>query len=107
MMTRGQVSLEFLFLFGATLAVVMVLAGALIAHEKVVSGKIDDVERVSAAESAARAVEAALNSGSDMRFGFREEGIYYSVEQGRFHVVHEGKAIEVAGVFLDDSASPV
>lgn len=104
---KGQISLEFLFLFCATLAVVTALAGAVIMHEKAVEGKMDDLERVAAAESAARAVEAALNSGSDMRFGFREEGIYYSVENSRFHMIHEGKAIEVAGVFLGDDAKPV
>ncbi|NYZ74414.1 class III signal peptide-containing protein [Candidatus Micrarchaeota archaeon] len=106
-MTRGQISVEFLLLFGATLAVVMVLAGALIAHEKAARDKIDDVERINAAESAARAVEAMLNSGSDMRFDFRDENIFYSVEQGKFHIVHEGKAIEVGGVFADDDSKPI
>ncbi len=104
---KGQVAVEFLLLFCATIAVVMVLAGALIAHETAASGKIDDLERINAAGSAARAVEAMLNSGSDMRFDFRDEGISYSVEQGKLHVIHEGKAIEVGGVFADDNSKPI
>jgi hypothetical protein len=104
---RGQVTVEFLLLFGVSLAVVSALAIALIAHEGSARNKIDGMERINAAESATRAVEAMLNSGSDMRFDFRDEDIYYSVEQGKFHVIYEGKAIEVGGVFADDDSKPV
>ena len=59
------------------------------------------------AESAARALESMLNSGGGMRFDFRRENIYYSVEHGTFHARHDDKLIEIGGVFHDDESEPV
>ncbi len=104
---RGQVSLEFLLIFTATLAVVSMMAAAIIAQSEAAEGKIGEAEAINKAGCAAAAVEAVLDAGGGMEFDFRDEGISYSVEKGKFHVRYRGKMIEVKGVFADDGAEPV
>ena len=103
---HGQASVEFLMLFTATLAVIAVLAAALLAQRGGIEAKAADVELIARAEAAAQAVEAMLNSGVSMSFDFREEGVEYAVEGNRFHVIHDGKVIEIGGVFSGNATEP-
>jgi len=106
-MGKGQVTLEFLFAFAATMAVIATLAFAIGAQRAEAADKADQFERVAAAESAVRAIEASLYSGADMSFDFYSEGIYYRIENGRFHVSYREKVIEAGGVFANDDSEPV
>jgi len=104
---KGQATLEFLFSFAAIAAVVAILTIAIMAQNDSARARAEDMRRIAAAESAARAVEAALFSGTDISFDFEKENISYRVESGRMHVDHQDKVIEIGGVFIYDSAEPV
>jgi hypothetical protein len=106
-MRRGQVTVEFLLIFGASLALISILAASLSAEEKAARDRGADIEMIMKAESAARAIEAMMHASADMKFDFREEGIYHSVEGGIFHASYQGKVIEIRGVFIYDKAEPV
>jgi hypothetical protein len=104
---KAQATVEFLLVFTATLAVMSMLAAAvLVQHEKAI-GKTDDLERINSAESAARAVEAWINTGIAMEFSFHEENVSYRIEGNSFHVTHEGNVIETNGVFREDGHEPL
>lgn len=103
---KGQATIEYLMIFSTTLALLSLLATALATEEASLRDKAEDLEMAVKADSAARALESALNSGG-IQFDFRDEGVYYSVEHGRFHAHHEGKLIEVGGVFRDSKDEPV
>ncbi|MEW6035027.1 MAG: hypothetical protein AB1529_00300 [Candidatus Micrarchaeota archaeon] len=104
---RGQATIEFMLVFALSLAAVSLIAASLRSMDEGLRGKADDLEQISRAEAAARALEAMHNAGGRMTFDFREEGVSYSVERGRFHSSHEGKVIEIGGVFENDDSEPV
>jgi hypothetical protein len=104
---KGQATIEFMLIFALSLAAVSLLASSLVSMDSTLKGKAGDIEQISRAEAAARAIEAMHNAGGRMDFDFREEGISYSIEGGRFHSSHEGKVIEIGGVFENDGAEPV
>lgn len=106
-MNKAQATVEFLIVFAITVAVVSMLASALLAQHEVARSKINDMERINRAEAAAQAIEAWLNAGVPMAFDFSEENVTYRVEQGRFHVMHEGSVIEIDGVFANVDTEPV
>jgi archaellin len=104
---KGQVTIEFLLVFAASLAVISLLAGLLILQGREIAGKAEETVKISRAESAARAAEVAYRSGGELSVDFRDEDVSHSVENGRFHVEHDGRLIEIGGVFYDDAAEPV
>jgi Fe-S cluster assembly ATPase SufC len=104
---KGQATAEFLFVFTATIAVMSILTGALIAQNEVAQERIDEIEHIQKAEAAARALEAWMNSGITMKFGFHNEDVLYRIENDSFHVSHEGKIIEIGGVFHNDRSEPL
>lgn len=106
-MARGQASLEAVMLLCAMLALVGLLASGLAAQGAGAVQKADEFEAISRAEAAAMAVEAMFNAGGSLSFDFREEGVYYAIENGKLHADCGGKAIEVDGVFRDGAAEPV
>lgn len=106
-MSRGQVAIEFLVVFALSLAVVSLLVGAVLLHSAKIRMKTDDLQRISQTEAAVRAIEVWLNSGIAMKFDFSEENVSYRVEQGRFRVEHEGKIIEIGGVFIENYTEPI
>lgn len=91
--------------FAAALAMAIVAASALAAQHGKAAGMEDDVGRAAAAEGAARAVEESMNGGG-AEFDFYREGVYYRIEDGRFHMEHKGRVVEVEGVFAYDSDEP-
>ena len=103
----GQVSVEFLLMFTAALALISMLASAILSQNDSAKTKLDDFAMINLAEGSARAVEAVERSGSDMRLDMHDERVRYRIENGRFYVEHEGKLIEVGGVFSEDDAEPV
>jgi len=104
---RGQASVEFLLMFTATLALISMLASAILSQNDSAKAKLDDFALINMAEGSARAIEAIERSGSDMRLDLNDERVRYRIENGRFYVEHEGKLIEVGGVFSEDDAEPV
>ena len=104
---KAQATVEFLLIFAATVAVTSMFAAAILAQQEKAEGKMDDLERIHKAESAARAVEAWMNTGIDMGFNFRKENISYRIEGNAFHVTHEGNVIEVDGVFGGEDIEPL
>ncbi len=106
-MAKAQASLEFMLLFAATLGVVALLAAALLAERGRLEAGKDGIESINKAEAAARAVEAMLNSGVEMAFGFTDEGVKYGVENGMLHVAYQGRVIEIGGVYSGNSTEPV
>ncbi len=104
---RAQATIEFLFVFAATITVVSVFAAAVLAQNEKARDKIYDMERIHRAESAARAVEAWMNTGIDMKFSFYRENVSYRIEGDSFHVNHEGSVIEIKGVFESDDLEPL
>jgi len=103
---KGQATLEFLLIFGSTLALLSLLTASLMAEESLLRDRAEQLGAVSRAESAARALECMLNSGGGMEFDFRREGVYYSVEDGHLHARYDVKMIEVGGIFREDKAEP-
>lgn len=104
---KAQVTVEFLLVFTATLAVMSMLAAAVLAQHEKAKGKTDDLECINSAESAARAVEAWLNTGIVMEFSFYDENVSYRIEGNSFHVTHESNVIETEGVFREDKHEPL
>ena len=104
---KGQASIEYLIIFGASLALVSILAISLGEEEAMLRGKSDDMQMGLRCEAAARAIESSLSSGAQMRFDFVKEGVRYSIEGGRFHAAYKGKTIEIGGLFIYDQAEPV
>ncbi len=96
------VTIEFLFMFFLSIMLIMVFAGAILAQIDVAKTASGSREMISSAESIAIAVDMALNGGLDANFSE-----VFSVEQGKLHIEHEGKIIEVGGVFESDNAEPV
>ena len=68
---------------------------------------LDDVKRIADAESAARAIEAWLNTGIKMKFNFYDEDVSYRIEGDSFHMNNHGKLIEIRGIFEDDKYEPL
>jgi len=60
---RGQLSVEFLLVVAISFAILIALAGALSNEIASVKSKTGEMERISLAESAARAVEIAVRDG--------------------------------------------
>jgi hypothetical protein len=104
-MRKAQASAEFLYSFAATLLLVATLSAALISHKGMLEAKAGDIRAIGAAESAARAVEAAMNAGIRLEFGF--DGLRYRVEGDSLLVQHGDGLIEKGGVFHDEDAEPV
>ena len=103
---RGQATLEYIVIFGATIAIISIIAASLAAEGTVLRDRAGELEMAVKAESAARAVESMLRCG-DMELDFREEGVYHSVEHGRFHARCGDRMTEVGGVFRHDASEPV
>lgn len=104
---KGQATLEFLLVSGATLVLLSLLAASLAAEESLLRDRAEELGAVTKAEAAARAVECMLNGGGGMEFDFRREGVYHSVENGHFHASCDDRMIEIGGVFRDDRSEPV
>jgi uncharacterized protein (UPF0333 family) len=104
-MMKAQASVEFLWSFAAALLMVSVIAAALLSHKASLDGKAGDIDTIYAAESAARAVESAMNAGVGLSFGF--DSMRYSAEEDRFLVSYKGETVEIDGVFHHDAAEPV
>ena len=104
---RAQATVEFLFVFAATMVVISMLAAAVLAQHESSQEKAGDMERIHKAESAARAVEAWMNTGIDMEFDFHKEDISYRIEGNSFHVTHKGNVIEIRGIFKGDDVEPL
>lgn len=102
---KAQISLEFMFVFCLELIVLSTIGASLLAQHEQAQGKADDMGEVLKAESAARAVEAWLGTGMDMRFGF--DDVSYRVENGTFRMWHGGDIIEIEGVFDGDTTEPL
>jgi len=103
----ASLTLEAMFAFLALLALISSLGGEMMAQAHDAQERAEGVGGKMGAEAAARAVEAMLNSGADLRFDFRSEGVRYSLENGRFHVLYGDKVIEVEGVYADDDSEPL
>ncbi len=104
---RAQVTVEFLMIFTATLLMVSLLSSALIAQHERVKETAEDLQRINAVKKAARTVEAWLNSGMVTDLDFYDEDIRFRVEGDRFLVMHDGKVIEVEGVFSHEDTEPL
>jgi hypothetical protein len=104
---KGQATVEFLFAFTAVILIVSVISTALLLHKEKLEQKAEDLEQIVVAESAARTVEAALNTGIDLEFDFSDENISYSAEANRFLVSYKGKIIEIKGVYVYEDSEPV
>lgn len=104
---RGQATLEALLSFLATLSMISILMMALSIQGKEAREKGMEFERIMISEAVARAVEASFYAGGDISMDFNKEGIAYSIEHGRFHVVHGSGVIEIGGVFLYDGSEPL
>ena len=96
------VTIEFLFMFFLSAVLVLIFAGAILAQIDAAKAAAGSREMIGSAESIAIAVDMALNGGLDANFSE-----VFSVEQGKLHIEHEGKIIEVGGVFESDDAEPV
>jgi hypothetical protein len=106
-MRKGQATVEFLFAFTATMIMVLMLTVAVVEQKERLEEKREDMEKVWAVESAARAVEAALNAGVGLEFDFSMEGISYRAEEDRFLVSHKGRVVEIRGVFVHEESEPI
>lgn len=104
---RAQATVEFLFVFAATITVMSMLAAVVLDQNGKAQEKITDMERIHKAESAARAVEAWMNTGIEMKFGFHKENVSYRIEGSSFHVTHNGSVIEIRGIFESDDLEPL
>lgn len=104
-MMKAQASAEFLYSFAAALLLVAIMGAALLSHKESVEGKARDIRAVCAAESAARAIEAAMSAGIGLEFGF--DSLSYRLEEGRFLVSYNAETIEIRGVFHDEGSEPL
>lgn len=106
-MAKAQASVEFLFAFAATIILITIISAAVLSHKANLEEKAEEMERICAVESAARTIEAALNTGIGLEFDFSRENISYTAEGGRFLVSYKGEIIEVTGVFVHEDSEPV
>lgn len=104
---KAQAALELLLVFTVTLATISLFSAALLEQNESARDKVREVAWINRAEAAACALEAWLNTGIRMDFDFRGQNLSYRIEQGRFHVAHEGKIIEVDGVYATIDTEPV
>jgi hypothetical protein len=103
----GQLTLEFLLAFILSLALSGMLSASLSLQVAGVRGKAGAFGEISRSESVARALEAVFAGGMEAHADFREEGVRYRIEGGRFHEERGGRVIEIKGVFDDDGSEPV
>jgi|GEM_PF-3000700 len=106
-MEKGQASVEFLFAFAATIMLISIISAALLSHKVNLEEKEEEMEKIAAVESAARTIEAALNTGMELEFDFSKENISYTAEGDRFFVSYKGEVIEIKGVFVHEDSEPV
>ena len=104
---KGQATLEALFCFLCTVAMVAILTAAVVFQTRSIQEKGKEMEMISKGESMARAVETSFFCGMGMSFDFSDEGIAYSVEDGRFHVAYDSRLIEIGGIFRYDYSEPL
>ena len=102
---RAQISLEFMLVFCLNLMALSIIGASLLMQHDGAKGKADEVAEVLKAESAARAVEAWLDCGMDMRFQLK--GVSYRVENGTFRMWHDNDIIEIEGIFDGDETEPL
>lgn len=93
---KGQLSLEFMLIFAATIILIAALCMALDAGAAAARIKSAEMDRARLAESAARSAESRLNDG--LPLGNETPG--RRIENGRFYVPAEGRLIEIGGVFV-------
>jgi hypothetical protein len=102
---RGQLTLEFMLVMAATLALTAMLAADVLAERASVEGKAGEAWSILRAEAGARAVEAALHGGWDVQQAAAGPG--YRIESGRLHIPEAGKMIEIGGAFIAERDEPV
>ncbi len=102
---KGQLGLEFMLVSLLTLLIVSAMAGALLGQREAALRKSSELLKISAAEAAARAIEAGLHGGGNVSSG--PMGLSYRIEGGALHAAAEEKEIEIRGVFIADADEPV
>ncbi len=103
---RGQLTLEFLILFVAALALLSILAGSLASLGAKAGANGNDHQGVMGARSLAQAVQSSCSAGMNMSSDFSRFGIPYSVEGGHFHAGRGSRVIELEGLFDYDGTEP-
>jgi hypothetical protein len=103
----GQLTIESLFSFLMTLALIGLLSASLAAQIGALGSRNEEFLRISESESAARAVEALFFSGIDSPIDFGSDGVRYRIEMGSLHSDCLGKVVETRGVFSIDRSVPV
>lgn len=106
-MPKGQSIVEFQLSFVAALLAVAMLAGALSAHKEALEAKTMDMKRINTVESAARAIEAAANTGIQTDFDLADQNVSYAAEENRIYVYYGEDVIEINGVFDGEELEPL
>jgi uncharacterized protein (UPF0333 family) len=99
-MSRGQATLEFMFMFLALVAFISILVGALIVAKNRAVEQTDVLEHTLMMEEKARALEVYSNNGLIMIFDIGHE--IYLVEGDVIKVDYKNKTIIVEGIFKND-----
>jgi len=96
---KAQLSIEFLLLFLLSLVFVNILSYALLSERSEAMLLEDDARAIARAGDGARALEAWSNSGMEMDFDLQDEGLSFRVQGDELMVSHEGRVIEVGGIY--------
>ncbi len=102
---KGQLGIEFMLISLSTMLLVFAMASAIMGQREAVLRKSAELLRISAAEGAARAIEAGLHGSGSLSSG--PVGLRYRIEGGALHAPAEEKEIEIRGVFIADTDEPV
>lgn len=101
---RGQLGLEFMLISLCTLLLISAILSGLLAQRDAIMLRGAELLDVSAAEGAARAVEAGLHGPGRLPSG--PVGLRYRIEGGSLHAPSGGGIIEIRGVFIADRDEP-
>ncbi len=104
---KAQMTVEFLIVFAIWMSVLIIIAQSLLIAQNRAVEKISDFSSFLAVEGAARAIETSTNNGGVAVFDFYDENVSYSIEGNSLQIFHNGKVIEVRGVFTYDKTEPV
>lgn len=96
---KAQLSIEFLLLFLLALLFVHILSYALLSERSEAMLLEDDARAIARAGDGARAVEAWSNSGMEMDFDLEDQGLSFRVQGDKLMIDHEGKVIEIGGIY--------
>ncbi|MCI0503841.1 hypothetical protein L0Y65_03960 [Candidatus Micrarchaeota archaeon] len=103
----GQAAIELLLVSILLFALISALASSISAETQSIRKKTGDFRETGRAEAVIRAVEAAYGSGGDVDLGSWGEHAPWRAESGLIRIWHEGRVVEIRGVFNEDRSEPI